>query len=174
MVFNHFTSRISGFSTECILPRKQDKAYWRPKLRVSINLTIDLIYAIPHPDHSVWEADLHRAVELNVPHISAYCLTIEPKTAFGNWLRKGKLPAIDEHFSAEQFELLVTWLQTHNYEQYEISNFARPGFYSRHNTAYWMNQRYLGIGPSAHSFNGATRQYNASRQCAVCGFPAKG
>lgn len=127
-----------------------------------INLTIDLIYAIPHPDHSVWERDLAQALMLNVPHISAYCLTIEPQTAFGNWLRKGKLPAIDEQYAADQFEMLVGALQAEGYEQYEISNFARPGFHSRHNTAYWMNRKYLGIGPSAHSFNGITRQYNVS------------
>lgn len=124
------------------------------------NLTIDLIYAIPHPDHSVWEADLTQAIRLDVPHISAYCLTIEPQTTFGNWLRKGKIQVIDEHYAADQFEMLVHTLHAHGYEQYEISNFARPGKYSRHNTAYWMNRKYLGIGPSAHSFNGSTRQYN--------------
>ncbi len=126
------------------------------------NLSLDLIYAIPHPDHSVWEEDLQKVTKLNVPHVSAYCLTIEPRTVFGNWLRKGKLPASDEHFAAEQFEMLVSSLGQHGYEQYEISNFARPGWYARHNTNYWKNKKYLGIGPSAHSFNGTQRQFNVA------------
>lgn len=126
------------------------------------NISIDLIYAISHPDHSVWEEDLQRASGLNVPHVSAYCLTIEPRTVFGSWLRKGKLPAPDEHFAAEQFEMLISHLEEHGYEQYEISNFAKPGWYARHNTNYWKNKKYLGIGPSAHSFNGAQRQFNVA------------
>jgi oxygen-independent coproporphyrinogen-3 oxidase len=126
------------------------------------NLSIDLIYAIPYPDHSVWEADLEKALALQVPHVSAYCLTIEPGTVFGNWLRRGKLPAPDEHFAAEQFERLVGGLGRHGYEQYEISNFAQPGWYARHNTNYWKNRKYLGVGPSAHSFDGAGRQYNVA------------
>jgi oxygen-independent coproporphyrinogen-3 oxidase len=126
------------------------------------NLSIDLIYAIPHPDHSVWELDLQKALGLQVPHISAYCLTIEPETVFGNWLRKGKLPAPDEHFAAEQFEKLVQGLSQHGYEQYEISNFARPGWYAQHNTNYWKNRKYLGVGPSAHAFNGIGRQFNVA------------
>ncbi|MBD0255745.1 MAG: radical SAM family heme chaperone HemW [Cytophagales bacterium] len=126
------------------------------------NLSIDLIYAIPHPDHAVWEDDLQKAIGLGVPHVSAYCLTIEPGTVFGNWLRKGKLPAPDEHFAAEQFEMLVQGLGAHGYEQYEISNFAQPGWYARHNTNYWKNRKYLGVGPSAHSFNGVGRQFNVA------------
>ncbi len=126
------------------------------------NISIDLIYAIPHPDHSVWEWDLQTAATLGVPHISAYCLTIEPRTVFGNWLRKGKLPAPDEHFAAAQFERLVEFLEKHGYEQYEISNFAGPGHYARHNTNYWKDKKYLGIGPSAHSFNGVVRQFNVA------------
>ena len=126
------------------------------------NLSIDLIYAIPHPDHSVWTADLQKAIGLEVPHISAYCLTIEPGTVFGNWLRRGKLPAPNEHFAAEQFEMLMQGLERQGYEQYEISNFAQPGYYARHNTNYWKNRKYLGIGPSAHSFNGFQRQFNVA------------
>lgn len=126
------------------------------------NISIDLIYAIPHLGHFVWEKDLQTALDLKVPHISSYCLTIEPKTAFGNWLRTGKLPPIDEEFSIEQFKMLMQQLRQGGFEQYEISNFALPGFYSRHNSNYWKKRPYLGIGPSAHSFNGLTRQYNIS------------
>jgi oxygen-independent coproporphyrinogen-3 oxidase len=126
------------------------------------NISIDLIYAIPHPDHSVWDLDLQTAAILEVPHISAYCLTIEPRTVFGNWLRQGKLPAPDEHFAATQFEKLVEFLEKYGYEQYEISNFANPGHYARHNTNYWKDKKYLGIGPSAHSFDGTVRQFNVA------------
>ncbi len=128
------------------------------------NLTIDLIYAIgPTPDDAVWQQNLEKATALGVPHISAYCLTIEPQTVFGNWLKRKKMAPIDEDLAARQFEQLVEHLTTHGYEHYEISNFAKPGRHSRHNTSYWQQQPYLGLGPSAHSFDGlATRQANVS------------
>lgn len=126
------------------------------------NISIDLIYGIAHPDHSIWEADLKKAVALGVPHISAYCLTIEEKTAFGKWQKAGKLAPVDDNYAAGQFEILGDYLEKAGYEQYEISNFAYPGFYSRHNTAYWQQKKYLGVGPSAHSYNGASRQFNVA------------
>ncbi len=126
------------------------------------NLSIDLIYAIPHPDHSVWQSDLAMAIELNPRHISSYCLTIEEKTVFGRWLRHQKIPPIDETFAAEQFEQLVNGLATAGYEQYEVSNFCQPYSESQHNSNYWKNVPYLGIGPGAHSFNGDSRQYNVA------------
>jgi oxygen-independent coproporphyrinogen III oxidase len=126
------------------------------------NITIDLIYAIPFTDHSVWETDLQTATQLGVPHLSAYCLTIEPQTAFGKWVRTGKMPLVDEEFSVTQFQMLIAHLEAQGYEQYEISNFARPGHYSRHNTNYWRRVPYLGIGPSAHSYNGSSRQSNVA------------
>jgi oxygen-independent coproporphyrinogen-3 oxidase len=125
------------------------------------NLSIDLIYAIPAESHGVWEADFAKTIALGVPHLSAYCLTIEPQTVFGNWLKRKKLRPIDEAFAAQQFEMLTSQLMSHGYEHYEISNFAKPGQYSRHNTSYWRQEPYLGVGPSAHSFDGATsRQFN--------------
>ena len=124
------------------------------------NLSIDLIYAIPHSDHSVWQADLATATALNLQHISAYCLTIEEKTVFGRWLRHQKIPPIDETYAAEQFELLVSSLSAVGYAQYEVSNFCQPGWESQHNSNYWKDIRYLGVGPGAHSFNGTSRQYN--------------
>ncbi len=126
------------------------------------NISIDLIYAIPSPDHSIWQQDLATALELKPEHISSYCLTIEPQTAFGSWLKKGKLRAIDEEYAAQQFELLLKTLKEAGYEQYEISNFCLPGKYSRHNSSYWQQQQYLGLGPSAHSFNHKSRQFNIS------------
>nr|WKN38401.1 radical SAM family heme chaperone HemW [Tunicatimonas sp. TK19036] len=126
------------------------------------NLSIDLIYAIPHPDHSIWEEDLAKATALKPSHISSYCLTIEENTVFGRWLRHNKIPPVDESFAAEQFELLIDRLESANYEQYEVSNFCQPGSESQHNSNYWRNVNYLGVGPGAHSFNGATRQYNVA------------
>jgi len=124
------------------------------------NISIDLIYAIPAEDHRIWQYDLERAVQLGVTHISSYCLTIEPQTAFGKWLKKGKIKAVEEEFAAKQFEMLVAYLTRHGFEHYEVSNFAQPGCYSRHNTSYWQQKHYLGVGPSAHSYNGSHRQYN--------------
>jgi oxygen-independent coproporphyrinogen-3 oxidase len=124
------------------------------------NISIDLIYAIPSDNHYVLESDIAKAFELNVSHISAYCLTIEPQTAFGSWLKKKKILPIDEEFAAQQFEILTSSLASNGYEQYEISNFARDGHYSRHNSSYWQQHHYLGVGPSAHSYNGISREYN--------------
>ncbi|MFD2569180.1 radical SAM family heme chaperone HemW [Spirosoma soli] len=124
------------------------------------NMSVDLIYGIPNRDDSMWQADLQKTLALGVPHISAYALTIEPDTAFGRWQQKGKLPPADEALAASQFETLTNALTTAGYEHYEISNFAKPGLYARHNTAYWQRRSYLGIGPSAHSYNGHSRQYN--------------
>ncbi|WP_234735652.1 radical SAM family heme chaperone HemW [Tellurirhabdus bombi] len=124
------------------------------------NLTIDLIYGVPAPDHDIWQRNLEKAIQLNIPHISSYCLTIEPDTAFGRWQQKGRLQVPEDSFAAEEFTMLVDALTTNGYEHYEISNFAKPGWEARHNSSYWKRRSYLGIGPSAHSYNGSSRQYN--------------
>ncbi|GGM85675.1 coproporphyrinogen III oxidase [Dyadobacter beijingensis] len=126
------------------------------------NISIDLIYAIPSANHDILLSDLAKAFTLDISHISAYCLTIEPQTAFGSWLKKKKLKPIEEEYAAQQFEILTQSLGEHGYEQYEISNFARDGHYSRHNSSYWQQHPYLGVGPSAHSYDGASREYNVS------------
>ena len=126
------------------------------------NITIDLIYAIPADTHSIWKHDLAKAIALQIPHISSYCLTIEEKTVFGKWLKTNKIPDIDDEFASKQFEMLLETLQSNGYEQYEISNFAKNKHYSVHNTSYWQGEEYLGIGPSAHSYNHESRQYNIS------------
>lgn len=126
------------------------------------NISIDLIYAIPSPNHSIWKKDLEKALALEPQHISSYSLTIESKTVFGTWTRTGKMPAIDEEYAASQFEILMSTLEQHGYEQYEISNFCKPGFVSRHNSNYWKQEKYLGIGPGAHSYNHLLRQNNIS------------
>ena len=129
------------------------------------NMSVDLIYGIPSREKSLWQLDLEKVLALNVPHLSAYALIIEPDTAFGRWEKKGKLPIADESLAAEQFEELTKVLTGAGYAHYEISNFARHGGarhgqYARHNTAYWQRRPYLGIGPSAHSYNGHSRQCN--------------
>jgi oxygen-independent coproporphyrinogen-3 oxidase len=110
----------------------------------------------------VLESDVRTVVQLGISHVSAYCLTIEPQTVFGKWVKTQKLKPIDEDFAARQFEILVGSLAAAEYEQYEISNFARADHYSRHNTSYWQRKSYLGVGPSAHSYNGQSREFNVS------------
>ena len=126
------------------------------------NISLDLIYAIPHDDHTIWKKDLSELIQLRPDHISSYCLTIEPKTAFGKWLEKGKIKEINEEYAAEQFEILLDETAKYGYEQYEISNFAQPGYESQHNSNYWKQEKYLGVGPSAHSYDGKNRQANVS------------
>lgn len=124
------------------------------------NISIDLIYAIPGMSSESWKKNIAQAIALQPQHISAYTLTIEEKTAFGRWLAKGKLQPVDEPLAAEQQEILADMLASAGYRQYEISNFARPAFESQHNSSYWKGDKYLGIGPSAHSFDQVSRQHN--------------
>ncbi len=126
------------------------------------NINIDLIYGIVEDNHLSLENDLEIISELSPAHISAYCLTIEPKTVFGNWSSKGKLKTVSENYAALQFEKVREEFAQLGYEQYEVSNFARDKLYSTHNSNYWQSVPYLGIGPSAHSFNGSSRQFNIS------------
>ena len=126
------------------------------------NINLDLIYAIPAENHQYWKEDLATIVSLRPEHISSYCLTIEPKTVFGNWLTKGKIREVDEDYAATQFEILQQTMNRNGYESYEISNFALPGYESQHNSNYWRQEKYLGLGPSAHSYNGESRQANVS------------
>jgi oxygen-independent coproporphyrinogen-3 oxidase len=126
------------------------------------NITVDLIYGIPAPDHAIWLQDLETLFALGVPHVSCYALTIEPDTALGRWSKKGKFKPSEDDFTARQFEILLDRMQQQGYEQYEISNFCLPGHESRHNSNYWRGVHYLGVGPSAHSFNGHSRQYTVA------------
>jgi oxygen-independent coproporphyrinogen III oxidase len=124
------------------------------------NISIDLIYSIPGQSQEAWLRNINTAMALNPDHISAYNLTIEPQTVFGNWSHKGKLTPVIDDVAANQLEALVKILADAGYQQYEVSNFSRPGFESRHNSSYWQRKPYLGIGPSAHSYNKESRQYN--------------
>jgi oxygen-independent coproporphyrinogen-3 oxidase len=126
------------------------------------NISVDLIYAIPGQHADLWKSDIDNALELNPEHISGYCLTIEDKTAFGNWLKAGKLEPVPDESAAAYLYMLMDTLAKHGYEQYEISNFAKQGYRSRHNSSYWRQEYYLGVGPGAHSYSGSSRQANIS------------
>lgn len=124
------------------------------------NLTIDLIYGTPTLSHTTWLENLEKTFRYNIPHLSCYCLTVEPKTALAYRVKKGIVSNVNEEHAAKQFELLLTATKANGYEQYEISNFAQNQQYSRHNTSYWLGKKYLGLGPGAHSFDGQNRQWN--------------
>ncbi len=130
------------------------------------NITIDLIYGTPRLSDLLWQKNLERVVEFDIPHVSSYALTVEPKTPLEYMIRKGKASPVDEEQSARQFELMLQVLQQHGYLHYEISNFARPGYFSRHNLLYWTGASYLGLGPSAHSHLPGKRSWNVSNTTA--------
>jgi oxygen-independent coproporphyrinogen-3 oxidase len=118
------------------------------------NLSIDLIYGSPTSNLDIWKQNLNKTIALEVPHISSYALTVEPKTALENWISKGKIKSPKEEEQNKEFYYLSDFLKENGFEHYEVSNFAKPGFYSKHNASYWKYKEYLGIGPSAHSYNG--------------------
>ena len=124
------------------------------------NLTIDLIYGTPTLTDQKWKTNVDLAISLNIPHLSCYALTVEARTALQKMISQNKMHEVDTEQQARQFLLLIQWMEANGYEQYEISNFARPGMRSRHNTSYWQQKKYLGLGPSAHSFNIDSRQWN--------------
>ena len=126
------------------------------------NITVDLIYGYPLLSDDKWKSNIQQLIELQVPHISSYSITVEPATALASFIHSGKQKPMDETQSAGQFLMLMEQLQEAGFEHYEISNFAKPDMYSRHNSNYWQGVPYLGIGPSAHSYNGDTRQWNVS------------
>ena len=124
------------------------------------NTTIDLIYGIPTMSNVRWQENIRKALHFGVPHISAYALTVEEKTALHKFIAKGKIPPIDDRLAYEHFQILIHLLEAENFVQYEFSNFGKEGFFSKNNTAYWFGKSYMGIGPSAHSFNGKERSWN--------------
>jgi len=124
------------------------------------NVTVDLIYGIPGMSSLDWISNLDKTFSFDIKHLSAYHLTIEPETTFGKMKKKGKLSEIDEEESANQFNILIEKAEKAGFMQYEISNFGKEGYFSRHNTSYWKQINYLGLGPSAHSFNNYSRQWN--------------
>ena len=124
------------------------------------NINLDLIFATTENHNPILIKDIAIILQIEPQHVSTYSLTIEPKTVFGNWNKKGKFPEVSDDESANELEYIIDSLCGIGYEHYEVSNFAKPGFISIHNSNYWRQVPYLGIGPSAHSFNGLTRQFN--------------
>jgi oxygen-independent coproporphyrinogen-3 oxidase len=137
-------------------------AVWSLELAIKHfnNITIDLIYGTPTLSDEQWKQNIETALSLGINHLSCYALTVEPKTALEKLIEKKQLENVDADKQARHFEILVERLQQAGFEHYEISNFAKPGFRSRHNSSYWQGKHYLGLGPSAHSFNGSSRQWN--------------
>lgn len=127
-----------------------------------INISIDLIYGIPGLTDEKWHQNLETVKQLQIPHLSAYALTVEEKTALDWLIKKGRMTPVNEEMSIGHFRYLQKYALENGYEHYEISNFCRSGMYSRHNTAYWSGEKYLGVGPSAHSFNRISRRWNIS------------
>jgi oxygen-independent coproporphyrinogen-3 oxidase len=126
------------------------------------NITIDLIYGYPLLSDDKWKQNISKAIDFEIPHISSYSMTVEPQTALASFINKGKQKPMDDAQSANQFQILIEELISNGFEHYEISNFAKPNQYSKHNTNYWRGVNYLGVGPSAHSFNVETRQWNVA------------
>ncbi|WP_312186077.1 radical SAM family heme chaperone HemW [Sphingobacterium sp.] len=126
------------------------------------NITCDLIYGYPLLTDEKWQHNMQQLIDFEIPHISSYSMTVESKTALDHFIKKGLSPAINPDQAADQMSFLINTLKTRGYEQYEISNFAQNERYARHNTNYWKGTHYLGIGPSAHSFNGVSRSWNIS------------
>ena len=126
------------------------------------NISVDLIYGLPGTTTDYWKTQLDCVAQLNVQHLSAYHLSYEDGTAFGLKLKQHKLAEVPEDESLAQFETLTDWARRNDFQHYEISNFAQPGFHSRHNSSYWNRTIYLGVGPAAHSYNRTTRSWNTA------------
>ena len=124
------------------------------------NFSIDLIFGVPGLSNNEWQKNVQTAIDLQVPHISSYALTVEPKTALQKMIALKKKENVNTDIQADQFHILMRKMNEAGYEHYEISNFARPGFRSQHNSSYWQGEKYIGIGPSAHSYNGKERMWN--------------
>jgi oxygen-independent coproporphyrinogen-3 oxidase len=168
-LINRFSIGIQSFFEEDL--RWMNRAHSAIEAQSSIkrvqdagfeNITADLIYGYPLLSNPKWEHNIQELIQLHIPHISSYAMTVEPATALSTFIKKGEQKAMDEGQSAAQFLILMEQLKEAGFEHYEISNFAKPGSYSKHNSNYWEGVSYLGIGPSAHSFNGESRQWNIS------------
>ncbi|WP_407406167.1 radical SAM family heme chaperone HemW [Chryseobacterium sp.] len=136
----------SSSEAESSIKRAQDSGYE--------NISIDLIYGSPTSNFEIWKENLNKSIALEIPHISSYALTVEPKTVLEKWIENGKVSNPKEEELNKEFYYMIDFLKDHEFEHYEISNFAKKGFHSKHNSAYWKYKEYLGIGPSAHSYNG--------------------
>ena len=135
---------------------------FRRSNKIFDNISLDLIYGIPKASNEQWLANIETALSFRVPHISSYALTVEPKTALASFIKKGIIDDVDDEQAHEQFHILKDKLEASGFVHYELSNFGKEGYFSKNNSAYWQGKSYLGIGPSAHSFNGKQRGWNVS------------
>ena len=126
------------------------------------NISLDLIYGIPGMSREKWLANIETALSFGIPHISSYALTVEPKTALHSFIQKGIIPAPEDEVAQEHFQLLLERLEEQGFVHYELSNFGKEGYFSKNNSNYWLGKKYIGIGPSAHSFDGEKRGWNIS------------
>jgi len=124
------------------------------------NISLDLIYGVPGATNTQWQSNIEQALAFGVNHISSYALTVEPKTALAAFIKKGVIENVDDEMAQQQFFILIDKLEAEGFVHYELSNFGKPGYFSRNNSAYWQGKKYIGIGPSAHSFNGEQRSWN--------------
>lgn len=126
------------------------------------NISIDLIYGMPNMSNEKWLQNIKTALSFNIPHISSYALTVEPKTALHKMIKIGIISTLDDDLAQQHFHILIDKLQENGFIHYELSNFGKPDYFSKNNTAYWLGKKYIGTGPSAHSFNGKSRSWNVS------------
>ncbi len=126
------------------------------------NISIDLIYGMPNMSNEKWLQNIETALSFNIPHISSYALTVEPKTALDKMIKVGTVPKLDDELAQQHFHILIDKLQENGFVHYELSNFGKPDYFSKNNTAYWLGKKYIGIGPSAHSYNGESRSWNVA------------
>jgi oxygen-independent coproporphyrinogen-3 oxidase len=123
---------------------------------------LDLIYGVPGMSNKKWKQNIEKALSFGIPHISSYALTVEPKTALDKFIKKGIIKQPDDEVAQEQFHILVETLQENGFVHYELSNFGKENYFSKNNSAYWLGKNYIGIGPSAHSYDGVNRGWNVS------------
>ena len=126
------------------------------------NISLDLIYGIPGSSNEKWKQNIEKALSFGIPHISSYALTVEPKTALDKFIKKGIIKQPDDEAAQEQFHILVETLKENGFIHYELSNFSKPDYFSKNNSSYWLGKKYIGIGPSAHSYDGKNRGWNIS------------
>lgn len=126
------------------------------------NISLDLIYGIPGMSNEKWKKNIETALSFGIPHISSYALTVEPKTALHKLIQTGKIGKPNEDVAQEHFSILVEQLEANNFIHYELSNFGKENYFSKNNSSYWLGKKYIGIGPSAHSYNGISRSWNVS------------
>lgn len=164
---NRISMGVQSFSDGLLKFARRRHGSSQPKVAVERlrhigipNISIDLMFGFPNESLEVWRNDVDKALSLDVEHISAYSLMFEESTCLYGMLKRGEVKECDEETSLAMFNMLIDRLEAAGYEHYEISNFARPGFRSQHNSSYWHGVPYLGLGASAHSFNGSTRQWN--------------